>query len=427
MFPAIEGPPTPEMVNAGRAAELLGVDKRTILRLAHAGKIRSYRTPGGQHRFRREDVEALAAGEAGRTRPSVSVVQNKRDEIESLNLEVQSRKAKRELARIEAEDAAAERERAQARRQTEQEAERAQQERKERARQDRAERRERAERQAREQQRRDWESQWIKYAVQSLPADTPPDVKLAMQQAVRETLATWRADHPNDIIADLVSSVCQQALEPWERRKETEQAINDAARDLQLFASGDPRWELLAKQEARKAINALASDSSLAEIRAVSTQAVKSVAHQYHQQQAEKEHRESIQSVLGWVSGDEAKDAVRQALEKLPVACGGAQMERAKDAVLAPIREKERVADEARRKEAQAAFDADRHLWRVGEYIETMHASGDYDLGSFWDRIQLAERIKRKTRPALIQALLCDELDADAAREWIEEAVNREI
>jgi excisionase family DNA binding protein len=46
-------------ITTSEAAEILGVNQATVTRWAAAGKLRHWRTPGGQRRFRREDIEAL--------------------------------------------------------------------------------------------------------------------------------------------------------------------------------------------------------------------------------------------------------------------------------------------------------------------------------------------------------------------------------
>lgn len=42
------------------AAKILGVHPDTLARWADEGKVPYWRTPGGQRRFRREDIEALS-------------------------------------------------------------------------------------------------------------------------------------------------------------------------------------------------------------------------------------------------------------------------------------------------------------------------------------------------------------------------------
>jgi excisionase family DNA binding protein len=48
-----------EVLRLSVAAELLGVHPDTLRRWADAGRLRVYRTPTGERRFRRADVKAL--------------------------------------------------------------------------------------------------------------------------------------------------------------------------------------------------------------------------------------------------------------------------------------------------------------------------------------------------------------------------------
>jgi excisionase family DNA binding protein len=49
----------PAILTQAEAADLLRVSPRTFQRYVAAGRVTALRTPGGQPRFRREDVEAL--------------------------------------------------------------------------------------------------------------------------------------------------------------------------------------------------------------------------------------------------------------------------------------------------------------------------------------------------------------------------------
>lgn len=51
-----------ERIGVSEAAQMLGFSVDTVRRAADAGKIPHTRTPGGQRRFNRADIEALAAG-----------------------------------------------------------------------------------------------------------------------------------------------------------------------------------------------------------------------------------------------------------------------------------------------------------------------------------------------------------------------------
>ena len=52
----------PRWVRVQRAADLLGVSASTVRRWADSGKIACQRTPGGQRRFSRDDLERALSG-----------------------------------------------------------------------------------------------------------------------------------------------------------------------------------------------------------------------------------------------------------------------------------------------------------------------------------------------------------------------------
>lgn len=56
-------PPRPRLIPSATAARLLGVDARTLVRWARAGRIPSYRTLGGHYRFNAEEVCAFRDNE----------------------------------------------------------------------------------------------------------------------------------------------------------------------------------------------------------------------------------------------------------------------------------------------------------------------------------------------------------------------------
>jgi excisionase family DNA binding protein len=47
------------LLTPGEVAQLFRVDPKTVTRWAASGRLRSIRTPGGHHRFYRDDVLAL--------------------------------------------------------------------------------------------------------------------------------------------------------------------------------------------------------------------------------------------------------------------------------------------------------------------------------------------------------------------------------
>ena len=63
-------PPDEQLMTPREVASALGVDSRTVDRWRREGRIASIETPGGQHRFRRADVEAHITGSESPPRPS---------------------------------------------------------------------------------------------------------------------------------------------------------------------------------------------------------------------------------------------------------------------------------------------------------------------------------------------------------------------
>lgn len=50
-----------DVLTTPEVAAIFKVSTRTVTQWANTGKLASFRTPGGNHRFRRADVEAFAA------------------------------------------------------------------------------------------------------------------------------------------------------------------------------------------------------------------------------------------------------------------------------------------------------------------------------------------------------------------------------
>jgi excisionase family DNA binding protein len=52
----------PELMTPGEVAKVFRVDPKTVTRWAHAGRLRSIRTPGGHVRFFRKEIMDMAEG-----------------------------------------------------------------------------------------------------------------------------------------------------------------------------------------------------------------------------------------------------------------------------------------------------------------------------------------------------------------------------
>lgn len=271
--------------------------------------------------------------------------------------------------------------------------------------------------------RRQWEINWQDYALRVLPSDVPRNLELDVHQAVFEILARIDADQPEGLTQRFIQAAIDKALQPWYKSKEIEKSIKQACRQLPFYAMGygttPSEWDARVMRAAANAIAQLGDEASILEIRATAVEAGNKVCAEYEAWKAGDDHLRACNKMVEWVlDGDEAREAVREALKKLPVGVSRAQMQNVRDAALAPLRAAKRAAE-----------DADKYLRHVAIYIEQVsnEDTGDWDLGNWFKRSQLATKFKCKLRPTLIQELLKETLDVDEANELIEEWIDREL
>ncbi len=287
-----------------------------------------------------------------------------------------------------------------------------------------AEAREQAARETEARHRRQqWETSWLDYALKSLPSDVPHDLELDVHQVVGDLLPKLDAQQPEQLTKRLVQAAIDKALQPWHRRKEIEKIIEQARNQLpalvRSWTSTPNEWDARAMRAAADAIAQLGEGAPLAKIRASAVEAGNKVRAEYEAWKSGEDHRQSCEQMVRWVSdGDGAREAVRQALEKVPVGATRAKMETARDAALAPFRAA-----------TKAAADVDRYVQHVTNHIEQLgnEETGEWDLGDWFERYHLAAKLRAKLRPVLIQKLLEEPLDVDEAHEFIEEWLDREL
>lgn len=247
--------------------------------------------------------------------------------------------------------------------------------------------------------------------------------ELDVHQVVAELLSKLDAQQPEQLTKRLIQAAIDKALQPWHRRKEIEKIIEEARNQLPAHVrgwSGAPnQWDARAMHAAAEAIAQLGDEGRLAEIRAAAVEAGNKVRAEYEAWQAGEDHRKAFDQMVQWVlEGDDAREAVRRALEKLSVPATRAKMENAREMALAPFRAA-----------TKAAGDADRYLQHVSEYVEKLgnEETGEWDFGDWFERYHLGTKLKAKLRPVLIKRLLEEPLDVDEAHEFIEEWLDREL
>jgi excisionase family DNA binding protein len=275
-----------ESLSAGEAANELGISVRTLQRLCSDEKLASFRTPGGQIRVSRTAVESYREGFGVQSprRSGSAVMQNKREGIEALTLEMQERRARRELRRMEEEDTQSEQQRAAA-------AHAAEHNRQAYIDDARSRREEEARKLELQRERAQWENAWLEFGLRRVPQDTPQQLILDAQEAIRDVLGSLGPEQPQSVVQRLIVGAVENATWPWRRQCEIERIIQEARKELpfavQTFGSWLPpsKVEARAISAARGAVANLSSGASLGEIREVAFSAVRQVGQQYEDEQ----------------------------------------------------------------------------------------------------------------------------------------------
>lgn len=295
-----------ESLTASAAARELGISSRTLRRLCSTGQLRSFSTPGGQIRVWRTQLDAYRQGLvlSSRSAPS-SALESRRESLQSLTLELQERRLRRDLKKLEEEDAQGESDR-DASIEAEELRNRAAIEQAREQRESREAQRERErEQEEADQHWQQWSDSWLEFALRSLPRGVPQEVTLCVQQAVEEALSSLTPTRPRAIIEHAVAGAIERGLAPWKRLQEVELVIKQAREQLPFAVRhfGDwlppSEWEARAMSAARQAIAKLAPDASLAEVRSVAMQAGMQVAKEcetvQRQQQLQQQQERELQ------------------------------------------------------------------------------------------------------------------------------------
>lgn len=176
---------------------------------------------------------------------------------------------------------------------------------------------------------------WVDYAVRDARA-TPPEYRLAVQQAVTELLESLDLDLSRDVLQSLVDARIQKALVPWHRSERQKSAIERAVESLPAEARGwftPTEWQDGAAKIAAVAIDGLCPDGTVAEMVAAARPAVEEIVKGFR-------HFQAIQSALNarWMSSEQQQEVARQ-LRQQPVGTTPQRLEEIRDEVLRGMRE----------------------------------------------------------------------------------------
>ena len=186
-----------------------------------------------------------------------------------------------------------------------------------------------------------WRDDWQSYALQSLPWDAPPEVRMNLPDFVDEALARTDRQQPQHVTQSLVDATIAHVLKPHRRLQAIDRVIKDEVDRLVDGANGalqPTEYRLRATAAAQQSARQFPEDASLEEIQFAVHQAVEPVIREF----AHKSMCERIVSQLAipGATPDELKQAqaaLRPALDSLHVGCSAQQIQAVMLEVLSPL------------------------------------------------------------------------------------------
>lgn len=193
------------------------------------------------------------------------------------------------------------------------------------------------------QQRQEWRDEWISYAQQQRPWDAPESIELDIVEEVERILQSLDPSRDRSVIERQVDAAVKRALEPWTRNQEKQEAIATVVLRAKIACSTmvESEWQARAQEAAAGAIERLRPGASQSEMERAGAAAVQPLIKECQHREKCGVMTERTFLYLDRPTSEEledAKDAVRQALEALPIGASDRQFEQARDAALVPIK-----------------------------------------------------------------------------------------
>lgn len=286
-----------------------------------------------------------------------------------------------------------------------------------------------------EKQRQAWANQWIEYALNSLPFEAPREIELDVHVSVQQALSGVQPGQAESITKRLVAAAVEKALLPWRRKQDIGRAL-DAAKDRLAWEVGNVAAFAPLKQRAWEAavaaVGKLRADASYREMEAATVQAVQPMIREY--EDCELCRRVLMRTYISGATSDEqeaATEAAREAVAGQPIGASHKQLERAKEAALAPFIAAVAEREEAERLEAEQQAlrlsverKADFELGHITRYLRQEY---EFD-GGHRQMLREADRLRPLIREALIEELIDNpELSGDEIWEAIEDLIEDEM
>ncbi len=297
-----------------------------------------------------------------------------------------------------------------------------------------------------EQRRRKWLDSWIQYALNLRPWDAPRETELEIHQAVQTVLASVPPDQSRHTTQRLVEAAVEKVLRPWKRKKEIRSAIESSLNRLPWDLNHRSEWAALkqrALEAAAAAIGKLPADATSSEMEEVASLAVRPMAKEYA-------HWQNCENLARWITlpggtveeDQQARQAVSEALARLPVGTSQKELEKTKEATLEPFRaaiqrrkadaqereDKARRASEKARQRADVERRVDGRLSsHLGDYLREL-GEDEIEFEDAADRWKMETGLKKRIRPLLLSEVLEDpEMSDQDIDELIEELVEEHV
>jgi excisionase family DNA binding protein len=195
----------------------------------------------------------------------------------------------------------------------------------------------------RQRQRQVWEEKWLEYGLKSIPGDTPQSFRLDVHRAVEEVLQGLNSIPADSIICQLVVAAVDRALAPWRKSKQFAEVIREASescsvpREMRI----DRTWKARLLEAAASGLGRLREGAGNLEMETAALRAIAPVVREFEHVQACKQMVDGIWRELLSATSEEreqGKEAVEDAMSRLPIGTSRRELERARDAALQPLR-----------------------------------------------------------------------------------------
>lgn len=282
------------------------------------------------------------------------------------------------------------------------------------------------------QRRHEWLERWMKYALDSVPDGARNEFVIEVHAAVSKVLKALPSSESDITTRRLVDAAVHQVLRPWQRKVDRQRALDFAMDRLPWDVRMNREWARLkehALDTAAASIQKLGAEASYRQMAAVAEQAVQPVILSYEHWKVCSRIADNV--YLFDTTAEERKAAQQtafMALMRLPVTTPRSDLEKAKEAALAPYKTAVAQRKETARLESEQQARRNAAAWRVEGHLAHIerYARRAYDLRKA-DLREGVDRLRPVIRETLIERVLKNPQMTDAEiRAEIEKQVDQD-